>query len=376
MAIEGNGKCQAGRSLAKDFHRLMRNIASMSGGQARLVSWDETDLKKGITVSIIPDSGLYQDGEFMFSIVCGNKYPAQSPSVSCKTMIYHPNIDTIEGDGEICLNLLDDDNWSASMTLEDVVQGILFLLYNPNLEDPLNVLIGPGMDEEEFADNVRQSLDGGDVEGYYFERNQVVRGEGGALSSDRGGAVEGEAILTDVGRAEEGEVVITDTCGTKESKDRETVGTAEGGTGEGEGVVAHEEGAKEGGVVITDIGGTKEGKDREALVVTAEGERGEGEASVANVGGAKEGEVTVADEVERDGAGNLGIVIRDEGADKGQGIVFRCQTENQLLPEGDSNSKVTPPTEGRRGIWRRAWLRWRVQSKILVAFEDIYDLEV
>ena len=70
MAIEGagGGKVQAGRSLAKDFHRLMRNIAGMSGNQARVVSWDETDLKKGITVSIIPDGGLYKDGEFMFLV--------------------------------------------------------------------------------------------------------------------------------------------------------------------------------------------------------------------------------------------------------------------------------------------------------------------
>ena len=66
MAIEG--KALAGRSLAKDFHRLMRNIDGMSGGQARLVGWDETDLKKGITVSVIPDGGLYMNGEFMFLV--------------------------------------------------------------------------------------------------------------------------------------------------------------------------------------------------------------------------------------------------------------------------------------------------------------------
>ena len=66
MATEG--KALAGRSLAKDFHRLMRNIDGMSRGQARLVGWDETDLKKGITVSVIPDGGLYMNGEFMFLV--------------------------------------------------------------------------------------------------------------------------------------------------------------------------------------------------------------------------------------------------------------------------------------------------------------------
>ena len=59
------------------------------------------------------------------------------------------------------------------MSLEDVVQGLLFLLHQPNLEDPLNSMFGVAEDEEEFVNNVRRSLRGEEVDGMEFERNLV-----------------------------------------------------------------------------------------------------------------------------------------------------------------------------------------------------------
>ncbi|XP_038045702.1 nedd8-conjugating enzyme UbcE2M-like [Patiria miniata] len=246
MAIEGRGKGQAGRRLAKDFHRLMKNIAGVSGGQARLVGWDETDLKKGISVSVIPDSGLYKDGEFIFSIHCSSRYPDRAPDVYCKTFVYHPNIDNVQCSGDICLNMLDDEHWSGSMTLEDVVQGILFLMHNPNLEDPLSVLFNPCMDEEEFENNVKCSLDGGMLEGFYFERNRVVRGEGGAITKD------------EVGVKEDGVVVADDVGGEKNAGDKNVI-TDAGKTKEGGVLIIDEGRVKERGDVTTDDGEAKNG---------------------------------------------------------------------------------------------------------------------
>ncbi|XP_038060901.1 NEDD8-conjugating enzyme Ubc12-like [Patiria miniata] len=234
----GTGMNQNGRSLAKDFHRLMKNIASMSGGQARLVGWDEADLGNDIRVSVIPDSGLYKGGEFIFSIQYGSEYP-DWPEVYCKTLVYHPNIENVDQGGAICLNFLDEEYQCGSMTLEGVVQGILFLMHNPNPEDPYEWFFPPHgtlMDESTFADNVRCSLDGGMVNGYQFKRNRVVRGEGQGRTinidedifkedgvivhvTDGGGVGDnGDAnVLREEGRAKEGGVAFTDKSGTMKS---------------------------------------------------------------------------------------------------------------------------------------------------------------
>lgn len=153
--------------LAKDFHKLMKSIASFSNNQANVAHYEEN--LDAIRVEIVPNDGLYYGGRFEFEIKA-NDYPKNAPNVICITQIYHPNIDD---QGEICLNLFSE--WAETNTLEDCVHGLLFLLYNPNLEDPLNPLFDPEVDTdfEVFAKNVRLSLEGGVIEGCDFERNLV-----------------------------------------------------------------------------------------------------------------------------------------------------------------------------------------------------------
>lgn len=62
-----------------------------------------------------------------------SNYPDCPPELHCETPIFHPNISP--PDGEICLNLL--DFWSlGSKNFEAVVQGLIFLLREPNMKDP------------------------------------------------------------------------------------------------------------------------------------------------------------------------------------------------------------------------------------------------
>ena len=154
--------------LAKDFHKLMKNIASFSNNQANVAQYEEN--LDEFKVEITPNDGLYCGGKFEFEIRVQD-YPQKAPTVTCSTEIYHPNIDE---NGEICLNLFSE--WAETNTLEDCIQGLLFLLYNPNLEDPLSPWFDPEYDTdlEVFAENVRLSLEGGVVEGNQFERNLVV----------------------------------------------------------------------------------------------------------------------------------------------------------------------------------------------------------
>ena len=155
-------------SLAKDFHKLLKSIASFSNNQAEVRHYEEN--LEAFKVEIVPNDGLYCGGKFNFEVTLKD-YPKTAPSVTCVTQIYHPNIDN--DNGEICLNLFSE--WSETYTLEDCVQGLLFLMYNPNLEDPLSPLFDPEDDNsyDDFAKNVRRSLQGEEVDGYTFERNLV-----------------------------------------------------------------------------------------------------------------------------------------------------------------------------------------------------------
>jgi len=160
-------------SLAKDFHKLMKSIPSFSNNQAKVCHYEEN--LEAFKVEIVPNDGLYSGGKFNFEVTLKD-YPKEAPSVMCVTQIYHPNIDN--DNGEICLNLFSE--WTETNNLEDCVQGLLFLLYNPNLEDPLSPLFDPECDNDydDFAENVRRSLEGGEVDGFSFERNLVDEDEG------------------------------------------------------------------------------------------------------------------------------------------------------------------------------------------------------
>ena len=103
-------------------------------------------------------------------------YPEKAPVVICETPIYHPNIDfSAEPDtydetctSNVCVSLLDD--WEPSYGLEDCIQGLLFLFYQPNLEDPLSEWFDSD-DYGSFAEGVKLSLEGGTISGYDFPVN-------------------------------------------------------------------------------------------------------------------------------------------------------------------------------------------------------------
>ena len=89
------------------------------------------------------------------------------PKVLCLTKIYHPNIDY---EGHVCLNILRDKEWTPIMTIEQVVQGISFLFYEPNAEDPLNKAAAEvmGKDISLFQRKIRETFYGGFYEGFAF----------------------------------------------------------------------------------------------------------------------------------------------------------------------------------------------------------------
>ena len=56
------------------------------------------------------------------------------PYVDCRTPILHPNIGYNQDGFDVCLTLLDE--WEADFGVDDIIQGLLFLFYEPNWDDP------------------------------------------------------------------------------------------------------------------------------------------------------------------------------------------------------------------------------------------------
>ncbi len=164
----------------KELNELLRDVSKLTDKQCKILKIsgdDEESIKKKVKfiIEVIPSDGPYQGGKFDIQFTVSHRYPTLSPSVQCLTPIYHPNIDD---DGEICLSLFED--WSSEYNnLFDCVYGLIFLLKNPNLEDPLSPLFCPEDAQymDVFLKNVRTSLEGGSVEGFQFKRNLISDGK-------------------------------------------------------------------------------------------------------------------------------------------------------------------------------------------------------
>lgn len=103
-------------------------------GDVAELSWPDTTELTNMKVTITPDKGYWRRASFEFSIKVGADYPHAPPKVSCRTPIYHPNIDK---DGNVCLNILKAD-WKPVLDVTAVIHGLIFLFDEPNPDDPLN----------------------------------------------------------------------------------------------------------------------------------------------------------------------------------------------------------------------------------------------
>ena len=157
----------------RDLKKLIVSLDSLTNGQASMTVDEENVCK--FTLTVIPNDGPYRNGKFDFEISFDepSSYPVDLPLVICTTPIYHPNIDNDEYEGtNVCLSLFDE--WDSN-SLADIVQGLLFLFYNPNLEDPLSSLFDGSETQDEFTERVKMSLMGElEVDRVTFTRNQVT----------------------------------------------------------------------------------------------------------------------------------------------------------------------------------------------------------
>ena len=97
----------------------------------------------------------YERGVFWLSIYAPRDFPFIPPEVKFLTRVYHPNIDR---QGNICVDILKPEGWSASIDIEALLVSICSLLSGPNLEDPLVPEIAQTFceDYELYCHNARQ----------------------------------------------------------------------------------------------------------------------------------------------------------------------------------------------------------------------------
>lgn len=123
-----------------------------------------------VTISLKdePDS-LWRGAKYRFAVRVPPGYPHEPPKCKCLDQIWHPNIDL---DGNVCLNILRAD-WKPVLEINSVILGLIFLFIDPNPNDPLNREAAEMMvkDKKLFITTVRNSLNGGIVNGIRFPKN-------------------------------------------------------------------------------------------------------------------------------------------------------------------------------------------------------------
>mgnify|MGYP003348069349 CR=1 FL=1 len=77
---------------------------------------------------------VYEGLTFKLSLKFPTSYPYEAPAVTFLTPCFHPNVDQY---GNICLDIL-KEKWSASYSVQTILQSLRSLLGDPNNDSPLN----------------------------------------------------------------------------------------------------------------------------------------------------------------------------------------------------------------------------------------------
>ena len=101
--------------------------------------WDPDADNPDIThwqITLIPPVGTdYEGGFYKIEAKFLEDYPDSAPQMKFVTRIYHCNI--AESTGHICVNSIKAD-WKPTLTMEDVLNHIMILLYKQNPSSPMN----------------------------------------------------------------------------------------------------------------------------------------------------------------------------------------------------------------------------------------------
>mmetsp|Transcript_24889 Transcript_24889/g.41475 ORF Transcript_24889/g.41475 Transcript_24889/m.41475 type:complete len:228 (-) Transcript_24889:470-1153(-) len=163
-----SGAGKKGKKRTPGEIRIQKDIAELDGGAVAQVDFPNPNDLTNFTVAITPDSGLWCNARYNFSIAIPPLYPHEPPKVTCLTKIYHPNINL---EGNVCLNILREE-WKPVLDINAVIYGMIYLFYDPNPDDPLNREAADlfRSDKAQFTRVVKRTLQGYSHAGEAFER--------------------------------------------------------------------------------------------------------------------------------------------------------------------------------------------------------------
>jgi len=151
------------RQIMKELKEM--NDAHFDDEQIRVEMVDDDPFS--LLITLTPNDGLYEDGDYEIEMKLPKDYPNSKPSFTCRSTIFHPNVDY---SGKICFSLCDESD--SHLRIADYAHGMLWLLYYPNLWSRLNM--DCPRDEKQFAAMVRTSIVGGVVASRTYPRSRKL----------------------------------------------------------------------------------------------------------------------------------------------------------------------------------------------------------
>uniref|UniRef100_A0A9J8BHY8 Uncharacterized protein n=1 Tax=Cyprinus carpio carpio TaxID=630221 RepID=A0A9J8BHY8_CYPCA len=131
-------ECKSGRFMEKE-KRIIEELKSLHCDPHPFCSVypSETDFTFWRIVMKGPPETPYENGTFELYCQFGRDYPVKPPVVRFYTPIYHCNINSV---GRICHHIF-DRNYSADVTMREILDAVHGLLILPEAEDPLDSIL-------------------------------------------------------------------------------------------------------------------------------------------------------------------------------------------------------------------------------------------
>jgi len=148
--------------------RLQKDLGELDKIPGTDLIFPDPDNVMQFNLIVTPQEGMYRTARYEFDVKVPSSYPFDPPRVTCKTQIYHPNINW---EGNVCLNILRED-WKPVLSISAVIFGIYTLFVEPNPSDPLNPEAADHMlkNRQDFEQSVKATLRGGQHYGRQFPR--------------------------------------------------------------------------------------------------------------------------------------------------------------------------------------------------------------
>jgi len=140
----------ATRRLTKE----LQDIQAASSKQFRDIKVDETNILNWQGL-LVPENPPYNKGAFRIEINFPAEYPFKPPKINFRTKIYHPNVDE---KGQVCLPIIQTDNWKPATKTDQVIQSLLDLISEPEPEHPLRADLAEEYtkDKKKFMKNAEE----------------------------------------------------------------------------------------------------------------------------------------------------------------------------------------------------------------------------